>query len=354
MNRRRIPVTGLGIGRGRRAVYALLVAVLCLGATACGGDDNGGGASGSGGDGAAAQKKVGMALVGPRNDGGFNQSHYEGLVAAEKEHGVKGTVVENIAPGQPRVDALKNLAIGNDLVIGVGAEFAAGGLAVAPQFPEKKFVIINGQLSDKAPNLSVYFVREGVPAYIAGTVAAELTKTKTVGFVGGELIPPTKQSDDAFKAAAQKADPSIKYQTVNTGDFNNVSLAKQATATLVSQGADVIFLMLDRAFAGAQQAIQESGKDVKVFSIIVPRCETAKNIVGCATLNASPFVVAIVGDFVDNKLPTGEMKTYGVEDPEIQAFELCPEWAKQPALASIVEEQTKQINDGTLKMPEGV
>jgi hypothetical protein len=34
--------------------------------------------------------------------------------------------------------------------------------------------------------------------------------------------------------------------------------------------ADVLFLMLDNAFAaaGAQQAIQESGKDVKVFSII--------------------------------------------------------------------------------------
>jgi basic membrane protein A and related proteins len=348
-------VTGPGIGRGSgkspRAVYALLVAVLCLAASACGGDDTSGG---SGGDGTAAQKKVGMALVGPRNDGGFNQAHYEGLLAAEKEHGVKGTAVENIPPGQPRVDALKNLALGNDLVIGVGAEFAAAGVSVAPQFPEKKFVVINGQLSDKAPNLSVYYVREGVPAYIAGTVAAKLTKSKTIGFVGGELIPPTKQSDDAFKAAAQKADPSIKYLTVNTGDFNNVSLAKQSTATLVSQGADVIFLMLDRAFAGAQQAIQESGKDVKVFSIIVPRCETAKNIVGCATLNSGPFVVSMVKDYLDNKLPAGEMRTFGVEDPTVQAFELCPEWAKQTELKTIVDEQTKQINDGALKMPEGV
>jgi basic membrane protein A and related proteins len=348
-------VTGPGIGRGSgkspRAVYALLVAVLCLAASACGGDDTSGG---PGGDGAAAQKKVGMALVGPRNDGGFNQAHYEGLLAAEKEHGVKGTAVENIPPGQPRVDALKNLALGNDLVIGVGAEFAAAGVAVAPQFPEKKFVVINGQLSDKAPNLSVYFVREGVPAYIAGSVAAKVTKSKTIGFVGGELIPPTKQSDDAFKAAAQKADPSIKYLTVNTGDFNNVSLAKQSTATLVSQGADVIFLMLDRAFAGAQQAIQEAGKDVKVFSIIVPRCETAKNIVGCATLNSGPFVVSMVKDYLDNKLPAGEMRTYGVEDPTVQAFELCPEWAKQTELKTIVDEQTKQINDGTLKLPAGV
>jgi basic membrane protein A and related proteins len=341
-------VTGQGIGRGRRTVHLLLVAVVCLAAAACGGDDTGG----SGG--APAQKKVGMALVGPRNDGGFNQANYEGLLAAEKELRVKGTVVENVAQGQPRVEALKNLAVTNDLVIGVGAEFAAAGVAVAPQYPDKKFVVINGQLSDKAPNLSVYFVREGVPAYIAGTVAAKLTKTRTVGFVGGELIPPTKQSDDAFKAAAQKADPSIRYKTVTTGDFNNVSLAKQATATLVSQGADVLFLMLDNAFAGAQQAIQESGRDVKVFSIIVPRCETARNIVGCATLDSVKFEVAVVRDFLDNKLPAGQPKTFGVEDPEVQAFELCPDWAKRAELASIVEEQTRQINDGTLKLPEGV
>jgi basic membrane protein A and related proteins len=295
-----------------------------------------------------------MALVGPRNDGGFNQANYEGLKAAENELGVKGTVVENVAPGQPRLEALKNLAVTNELVIGVGAEFAAAGVAVAPQYPDKKFAVINGQLSDEAPNLSVYYVREGVPAYIAGTVAAKITKTKTIGFVGGELIPPTKQSDDAFKAAAAKADPAIKYLTVSTGDFNNVSLAKQATATLISQGADVLFLMLDNAFAGAQQAVQESGKDVKVFSIIVPRCETADNIVGCATLNSVKFEVSVVKDFLDNKLPTGQPRTYGVEDPEVQAFELCPKWADQQELASIVTEQTKQINDGSLEMPEGV
>jgi basic membrane protein A len=328
-----------------------MVGVLCLAVAACG-DDSSGGSGGSGGD-AAEPKKVGMALAGPRNDGGFNQANFEGLQAAEKELGVKGTVVENVTPGQPRLEALKNLAVTNDLVIGVGAEFAAAGVAVAPQFPDKRFVVVNGQLSD-ATNLSVYYVREGVPAYVAGTVAAKLTKTKKVGFVGGELIPPTKESDVAFKAAVEEADASIQYLTVNTGDFNNVALAKQATATLVSQGADVLFLMLDQAFAGAQQAIEESGKDVKVFSIIVPRCETATNIVGCATLNSVAFEVSIVKDFLDNKLPTGEMKRYGIEDPEVQAFELCPEWAKQAELTSIVEEQTKQINDGTLELPEGV
>src|SRR6266540_5996585 len=122
----------------------------------------------------------------------------------------------------------------------------------------------------------------------------------------------------------------------------NVSLAKQATATMVSQGADVLFLMLDNAFAGAQQAIHESGKDVKVFSIIVPRCETAKNIVGCATLNSAQFEVSIIKDYLDGKLPTSQPPTYGVEDPKVQSFELCPQWQKQPELASIVEPRPRR------------
>jgi basic membrane protein A and related proteins len=344
-------MAGPNLQQRRWLTTVVLAIALCLVAAACGGAEQSG--SGSSG-GSSPGKKVGMALVGPRNDGGFNQANYEGLTAAEKQLGIKGTVVDNVAPGQPRLNALKNLALTNDLVIGVGAEFAAAGLAVAPQFPQKKFVVVNGELSDKAPNLAVYYVREGVPAYIAGTIAAKLTKTKTVGFVGGELIPPTTQSDDAYKAAVKDADPSIQYKTVSTGDFNNVSLAKQATATMVSQGADVLFLMLDNAFAGAQQAIQESGKDVKVFSIIVPRCETAKNIVGCATLNSAEFEVSIMKDYLDGKLPTTQPRTFGVEDPNVQSFELCPDWQKQPELASIVESQTKDINQGKITMPKGV
>jgi basic membrane protein A len=184
-------------------------------------------------------------------------------------------------------------------------------------------------------------------------VAAKLTRTKVVGFVGGELIPPTTQSDDAYKAAVRATDPSVKVLSVNTGDFNNVSEAKQATATVISQGADLVFLMLDNAFAGAQQAIGASGRDVNVFSIIVPRCEQSQNIVGSAELSSANFEVAVVKDFLDGKLPAGEVRSFGIEDPQVQAFTLCPAW-KKPELVSLVDDLTKRINDGAIAMPKGV
>lgn len=335
-----------------RGSRVLIAGVLGLSVLAACGDDSDSGDSGDSGSGSTEDTvDVGMALTGPRNDGGYAQSHYDGLAAAQENYDIKTTVVDNIGPGQPRVDALTNLAQTNDLVIAVGAEFAPAGVEVAPQFPDVSFVVINGQTSD-AENLHVYYAREGVPAYVAGVVATELTKTKTVGFVGGEEIPPTIQSDDAYKAAVEATDPSIDTLSVNTGDFNNVADAKQATATLVGEDADVIFLMLDNAVEGAQQAIRESGKDVKVFTIIVPRCETADNIVGCATLNSTTMVANIISDYEKDQLPPDVM-AYGIESPDIQSFELCPQW-QTPELTKLVDTTIEQINSGEIEMPEGV
>jgi basic membrane protein A len=321
---------------------------------ACSDDSDGGsGTGGDGGDGGSSDAiKVGMALTGPRNDGGYAQAHYEGLEVAKQSYDIETTVVDNIGPGQPRVDALNNLAATSDLVIAVGAEFAPAGVQVAPQHPDVSFVVINGQLNPDAPNLHVYYAREGVPAYVAGVVATELTRTNTVGFVGGEEIPPTIQSDDAFKAAIKATDPSIDTLSINTGDFNNVADAKQAAATEIGQGADVLFLMLDNAFEGAQQAVQESGKDVKVFSIIVPRCETADNIVGCATLNSSKMVAQIIDDYEKDALPT-DVQAYGVENPDVQSFELCSKW-QTPELTKLVDDTIEKINNGDIEMPDGV
>jgi basic membrane protein A len=329
--------------RGRLLV--VLVGSLALVATACGG---GGTAPSPGGT--EGQIRVGMALPGPKNDKGFNQAHYEGLLRAQDELGVKGTVVENVVDPQARIDALKNLAADNDLVIGVGGEYAEAGVTVAPQFPDVQFAIINGQQSD-APNLHVYFVRQGTPAYVAGVIAAQLTKTKKVGYLGGELIPPTTQSDDGFKAGVLDTDPSVEYASTIVGNFNDPEKAKEAAAAQIAAGADVIFALLDAGFPGVEQAAAESRKEILLMNPIFPRCDEGPNIVGYALLDSAAFVVNVVKDFMNDTMPQGEPRFYGLEDPSVQAFVLCPGWERfQPT----VDEVTAKINSGEITLPEGV
>jgi basic membrane protein A and related proteins len=351
---------GEGEAMRRRSFVTSVVITLALVGAACGSSggsstgttagSTGSSTAGSSTPGSTTLKSVGMALPGPKNDKGFNQSHYDGLVAAGTKYGFTPNIVENVVDPQARIDALKNLAADNPLVIGVGGEYAEPGLTAAPQFPDVQFVIINGQTDPKSPNLHAYFVRQGVPAYIGGVVAAQLTKTKKVGYLGGELIPPTTQSDDGFKAGVAATDSSIEYASTIVGNFNDPEKAKVAAAAQISAGADVIFALLDAGFPGVEQAVTESGKDVLLINPIFPRCDEGPNIVGVAFLSSGGLVDQIISDAMGNTLPK-DAKFYGVENQSIQKFQLCDAFTKYQ---SVVDDTTAKINSGEIKLPEGV
>ncbi len=331
------------------------VAVLALVASACGGGKTTSSQSpGSPTETAAGKTKVGMALPGPKNDGGFNQSNYQGMLEAEKDYPIQGTVIDNVVEPQARIDALRNLAqAGNKLVIGIGAEFAAGGVSVAPQFPDTTFVVVNGQTSPDAPNLHVYGIRQGVPAYVAAVQGAELSKTKKIGYIGGELIPPVTQAEDAFKAGAAATDPSVQVFSTVVGNFNDPVKAKAAASNQIASGVDFIYGFVDAGITGVVQAIKGSGKPVDLVTIIIPMCDELPTVVATATLNTPKFIASIVKDFLDNSIPA-QPRYYGVEDPSIQTVELCPNFQSVDDLASITTDTLNGINDGSITLPPGV
>lgn len=300
---------------------------------------------------APAAPSVGMALPTAANDGGFSQSYYEGLLAAEESHGVTIAYQENAGDPEQTVDALRNLAATSDLVIGVGAQFAEAGTIVAPEFPEVKFAIVNGQASD-ASNLHVYIVRQGVPAYVAGVIAADLTQTNKVGFIGGLEIPPTTQSNDAFSGGATSVNPDIETVSTVVGDFEDVTGAKEAAAAQVAAGADVLFAFVNSGLEGVLQAVDESGEDVKIFSVIFPQCDRSTQLVGTGTLSSLAQVDAIVAAFLAGSMPA-DILAWGVENPAIQSFVLCPDYASADFEGKVAE-TIAGINDGSITLPPGV
>ena len=329
-------------------------AVVALVASACGSSSSSTTTGGTGQTTGGTKTKIGMALPGPKNDGGFNQSNYEGMVEAEKDYPVQGTVIDNVVDPQARIDALKNLAqAGNKLVIGIGAEFAAGGVNVAPQFPDTIFVIVNGQTSPDATNLHVYGIRQGVPAYVAAVQGAKLSTSKKIGFIGGELIPPVTQAEDAFKAAATATDPAVQVFSTVVGNFNDPVKAKAAASNQIASGVDFIYGFVDAGITGVIQAIQDSGKPVQLVTIIFPLCDQLDTVVATATLNTPKFIASIVKDYLDDAIPA-QPKYYGVEDPTIQTVELCPNFKSVGDLQTITTQTLDGINDGSITLPAGV
>jgi basic membrane protein A len=340
--------TMLKIAWRKVGMWLTAVSAAAVFMAACGDDDGDGTADGGGSE----QVNVGLALAGPKNDRGFYQSAYEGLQAREKAGTVDGSVVDGLEDPQAQLEALKNLATDNELVIGGSAAFLDPATTLAPQYPDVEFVVLTGAVDKGTENLHAYVPRQGVPAYIAGAVAATLSKSHHLGFIGGLEIPPTVASDKGFRLGAEREDSNAKYSSTTIGSFSDPARAKEAAQAQIAAGADQIFAFLDAALPGVLQAIEESGKEVGVYNPTAPRCGENEAYVGTAVINVNRLVQRTIDDFQKNTLPDGT-QFFAVETPEIQRFELCPAY-RTSKTQKLVDDLVEQLNADEIELPKEI
>jgi basic membrane protein A len=336
------------MGRTGRPTLVAVALALALAVAGCGSDEGGGGAepsAASGGDGQG--KTLGLAMDVLRNDKSFGQATYEGASRAAKDLGLKLSVIDSLgAEPQKAQSALVNLARENDYVVNGAQALMSSMPRIARQYPDKQFAVYAVAV-ESSDNLH-YAYQDWYPlAYLAGVVAARSTKSGTVGFVGGGEIPPTIAGEQAFKAAVEATDPDVEVVSTITGDFNDPAKGQDATAAQIAQGADVIYSFLDAAHEGAVAAAEEAG-DVKLMSVVVPKCEGAEGIeIGDTVSRQDQLTYNLVKGMVEGNLTN---TIYGIEDPEVANFEFCP-GEGTPELEAEIEQVREQFASGELKTP---
>lgn len=339
----------------RRVLTIAATAVACLVAVGCGDDgDDDQAAAGSGTGSGAKEINVGLAMIGPKNDQGFSQSHYEGVTAAESEvEGVKlGGVVENASDAQKRIDAFRNLAPNNNLVIGASVTFVDTATTVAPEFPDTYFIINSPPAPEKIDNLTSLVLEEGQPSVLAGVAMASLTKTKKIGVVAGAEVPASEHKIGGVTLGAEQVDPSVTVADTLTGDYNDVAKAKDAAAALIADGADQILADLDVGIKGVYQAVKESGKDVGVYQVIDLDCDEDPSVVGSVIYDNSALMKEAISEYAAGSMEPGA-KFFSMKTPEILRFEMCPKYAEDEKVAKAVEDTKAAILDGSLELPRG-
>jgi len=323
---------------------------IALGVAACGGDDNGSKSETTSKK--TGEIKVGVALIGPKNDKSFNQAAYEGVQAAIKEDpNLKLTsTLENRETDQQRTDAIETLAPNNDVVVAVSAAFGPILDAEAAKFPKTYFIDIAGYTEKFHKNVTGFANDWGAPAYVGGVIAANLTKSGTVGYVGGAEIPPTVQGANAFVAGAKSADPKVKTLKNIVGDFNDVAKAKSATTAMIDDGADVVFPFLDAGIAGSYAAGKDSGKNPAMYKLTIPDCKSYSNVVGTEVVNNFAATTRLLGEYVDSTLKAGAI-FLDLQEPKFQTLALCPKYEQNDKIASVTKETIDGVNSGDIKLP---
>lgn len=333
--------------RIRLMLAASLVAASTGGVVACGS-----GGSSTGGGSGNSTIKVGAALIGPKNDKSFDQAAYEGIQAAQKQFPqLKLTsALENRATDAQRADAVQTLAPVNKLVVTVSSSFGPVLDETASKFPNTYFLDVSGYTKTFHKNVTGFANDWGAMLYVAGVIAAHLTKTNTVGYVGGAEIPPTIQGMAGFKAGALSVNPKIKVLTNLVGDFNDVAKAKSATAAMITDGADAIFPFINGGLPGVYAAGRQSGKNPALFSEVIPDCNAYSNMVGTNFVDSAAMVKRLLTDYVHGKLKAGTT-FLALQEPKLQTLQLCPKYQRNAEIAKVTKQTIADINSGKIKLP---
>jgi basic membrane lipoprotein Med (substrate-binding protein (PBP1-ABC) superfamily) len=112
-----------------------------------------------------------------------------------------------------------------------------------------------GRVADNVVPL-VFQLEEG--SYLAGMVAGGMTRSDTLGMVGGVAIPPAEGTFRAFEAGARAVNPAVTVLETWVGSWDDVAAAKEAAVAQIRRGADVLIHNTDAASFGVFQAVREA------------------------------------------------------------------------------------------------
>lgn len=111
---------------------------------------------------------------------------------------------------------------------------------VAADYPEIAFVFGSGG-GPVEPNFSVFDNWIHEPAYLSGMLAGGLTKSNTIGVVGGLPVPEVNRIVNAFIAGAKEVNPEVEVKTSFINSWFDPAAAKEAALAQIDAGADVLF-----------------------------------------------------------------------------------------------------------------
>lgn len=248
--------------------------------------------------------KVGLVTdVGRINDKGFNQSAYEGMEAAKAEAPTcfETDYIETTSQSDYAANIAQFTDSGSNVVIGVGFLLGDGLGAAAIENPDVKFISVDGV--PNPPNDTSWmtngeslFFAEDQAGYMAGVLAASMSKTNHIGVVGGlVVVPPVERFVEGYIDGAKSVKPDITVDFVYTTSFVDPPQGSNAAQQMIDGGADVIFGAGGLTGNGAlEAACQADG--VYAIGVDTDQYETLPSVQKCILSSATKNVAGAVKD----------------------------------------------------------
>ncbi|MFZ4714912.1 MAG: BMP family lipoprotein [Bacteriovoracaceae bacterium] len=301
----------------------------------------------------AATKPISVGMVtdvGGVNDQSFNQSAWEGLQKAKKELEMKISYQESKQDADYAANLETLYDAGNDIIWGIGFKMADSVLKAAKQNPKQKYAIIDYSFGDKTPaNVVGVMFKAEEGAFMAGYIAAKMSKTGTIGFIGGMSVPIIHAFQYGFKAGAKFANPKINILEQHAESFTDAAKGKAIANQMFSKKADVVF----HAAGAVGDGVIEAAKEQNKMAVGVDRDQNylaPKNVITSSMKRVDNAIFNVMSEFKKGTFKGGSTITYGLKDG---AVDIAPTTSKLvPAnIMKEVEALKIKINNGSIKAP---
>ena len=301
---------------------------------------------------AAEVKSIAILTPEEGTDYGWNQQGVDAAKAAAAATGVEVVVAQGLGYGDVRPTLRELAGDGASLLIA----HASGYNTAAPEIGAELKVpvaIVDTPNALKPGMVADYTLSGHDGAYLAGRLAAKMTRSKTVGIVvSGE--PPSWNSQSAAFAQGVKAenpDVKVRYAVIGPAAYSDAAGGKRVTEQVIAAGADIIFGQGNGSSFGMLQAVETTkaadGGKVMFIDVIGDKTAIDKgNLLSSVVWNITPVYIAMINDL---KADTFGTKSYsiGLADDSVKLL-------KTPQIPDNVWAEISKLRDdiiaGTIKV----
>lgn len=298
----------------------------------------------------AEQTDIAVLIPGKHDDGGFMQAAYRGYEKIRDQLDVNASFVSNISATSDPVlltEAMRELATkGPDMIIAHGGQCNGPAETVSQEFPNIKFVVIQGHV--QGPNLSSYVVRQEDSAWLAGALAGLTTETNIVGHISGAWPKPGLIGRAAFYDGLMHVNPDAKFLTWFTGDLDNTQINADTAGAEIKHGADVIYTMLNGGRQGVIDEVKKHNSEVRHIGNVSDWTQVDPTFVGSAVADASVAILNAAQDFTNGQWKPDQITEIGLGQGDVVKLTLADDVS--PEVQAKLDELAQQLISGEITM----
>ena len=207
----------------------------------------------------AGKFNVAMVLIGPHDDGGWSQAHYEGLqYLCQNMPGTHIAYIELVPEGADSEQVFRSLSRkGFNFIIGTSFGYMDYMETVAKEFPDITYLHLTGYKSN-GKNFGNFFGAVEDMKYLAGMLAGSRAKkdgNPKIGYMATFPIPEELRLGNAIMRGAKQTCPECTMDVRFINTWHDPQKEREAADSLFAAGADVVFTGADTpAVADAAQA----------------------------------------------------------------------------------------------------